>query len=960
MKSLCLLTFFILGIGAAAQTVQNGYVQEYNEKAKKTPLEGVELNVRSAGSTVSGKNGQFALQFLTLKPGEHVSVRRIEKLGYEVFNKEAIEQWNLNPDKPFTVVMCRSDRFKRIRDNYEKVSSESYARQLRKEQAALEKLKTEGKIREEEYNRRLGELRESYERQLDNLDSYIDRFSRIDLSELSATEQEIIDLVQQGRIDEAIARYEEQDYVGQFLRETSQIEEVSVAISRLDSMRTAKKQYRENILAAINRQVETLKLAGGRENNEKAAKILSDVADSDTTDVYWQLRAADFTANLLNDYNHASRYYTTALGNAIRQFGPDHIYTAFVYNLVGNQCNRAAMYDKGIEYHNKALEIYRKQYGEEHPEVATAYANIASGLQDLGRYPEALEYAMKALGIRTKLPAGNQDDIASSYNNIGALYSAMGRHAEALEYFQKKLPLIGEHDRDDLALTYHNIGAAYTDLEHYDEALKYLQKALEISLDIYGENHKSTAGNYNAIADALYLTDKYDEALELYQKSLTILQKLLGAGHPDLAIPMNGIAVVYNDTGRYAEAMEYYRKAEDILIKALGAEHPKVATAYSNTAGVYKKTGQYDKALEYSNKALEIRRRVFGEEHIETAKDYRTTSDLYVAVGDSVSALGCYLRALPVYKAAFGDKDIRIALMDYSVGIIYNTLRDYDKALHYLKESLAIREKLSDTSNEDVITLYNIIAAVCHTKQDYDGAAEYFTKVLAELEKFYGDGDPDGVVAIYHNNIAGEYSMGGRHARAIEHYLKALHIKEKTAGPVSHETEAACERLAVACLAAGDAQGEVSYLLRAGDILEKLPDATPDEVLKLSIYTDGRLRELAAADAAYGAAWQQFRDSCMWVGRIVDGDSPAAAQGMSGTYFILEFGPWKCTGAEDLTDTNNALRGKPKDIVVLKDGTVSAHHFDTNIGMFLTPMRVSAAQREQVMALYRKWKSDGK
>lgn len=60
-----------------AQTTQSGIVQEYNEKAKKTPLPGVELNVRSANTTASDKDGKFSLQFLTLKPSEKVNVRRV-------------------------------------------------------------------------------------------------------------------------------------------------------------------------------------------------------------------------------------------------------------------------------------------------------------------------------------------------------------------------------------------------------------------------------------------------------------------------------------------------------------------------------------------------------------------------------------------------------------------------------------------------------------------------------------------------------------------------------------------------------------------------------------------------------------------------------------------------------------------------------------------------------------------
>ncbi|MDE6023154.1 MAG: hypothetical protein K2G13_06590, partial [Muribaculaceae bacterium] len=105
-------------LSVSAQTVQKGTVQEYNEKSKKTPLAGVELRVRNAGSSISDKNGNFTLNFAIGKPGEHVDFRSIEKKGYEIFNKEALSQWNINPNKPFVIVMCRSDKFKKIRDNY--------------------------------------------------------------------------------------------------------------------------------------------------------------------------------------------------------------------------------------------------------------------------------------------------------------------------------------------------------------------------------------------------------------------------------------------------------------------------------------------------------------------------------------------------------------------------------------------------------------------------------------------------------------------------------------------------------------------------------------------------------------------------------------------------------------------------------------------------------------------------
>lgn len=293
-KTLFFFLFLLPFIGCFAQTVQTGYVKEYNEKSKKTALAGVTLNVRSANSVVSDKNGKFSLQFLTLKPGQKVNVRRIEKSGYEIFNKEAVEQWILSATTPFTVVMCRSDRFKKIRDNYERVSSASYSRQLKKEEDALAKLKKEGKLKEAEYQRQLQQVREDYERQLDNLDNYVDRFARIDLSELSKNEQEIIALVQAGKIDEAIKRYEDEHYAEKYLKEVSDLNMISHAINELEALHAEKKENCDNLFASIQRQVETLVMAGGKENMKKAYDLLKETASVDNANIEGIIYYADF------------------------------------------------------------------------------------------------------------------------------------------------------------------------------------------------------------------------------------------------------------------------------------------------------------------------------------------------------------------------------------------------------------------------------------------------------------------------------------------------------------------------------------------------------------------------------------------------------------------------------------------------------------------------------------------
>lgn len=473
MRSIILYILVIIAtVCANAQTVQLGVVKEYNEKAQKTPLAGVELNVRSAQSTVSDKKGDFSLNFLTLKPGEKINVRRIEKLGYEVFNKEAIEQWNLNPKNPFIIVMCRSDRFKRIRDNYEKVSSESYARQLKKEEDYLAKLKADGKLKDEDYQKQIFKLREDYENQLDNLDGYIDRFSRIDLSELSVIEQQIIELVQEGKIDEAITKYEEQNFVDKYAQEVSQIKEVSNAIDKLEDVKSSKELARDSLLASINRQIETLKIAGGKENFDKIGIILMETALADTTNCVNAIKYAEFCIkqnNLDKAQEILNRYPTS---NMLKE----HYFEALM--LKGNLNSIIGLLPLALDYYKQALSFANDK--DDRHMIAIAYHNIGTILLDQEKHDEALEYLYKTKEIRehnSERSINESYELSTTYGNIARIFENKKDFKNALEYYHKAINLqkiaietdFGKYG-ETLANTYNSIGAVYHDIRDFNDA----------------------------------------------------------------------------------------------------------------------------------------------------------------------------------------------------------------------------------------------------------------------------------------------------------------------------------------------------------------------------------------------------------------------------------------------------------------------------------------------------------
>ena len=93
-------TLLILAIALTtlAQATQPCIVKQYNQKQQKTPLAGVQVEVRGAQTATSAANGAVTLQFATLKPGDRVPFRAATKAGFELMNKTAVEQWNISRD----------------------------------------------------------------------------------------------------------------------------------------------------------------------------------------------------------------------------------------------------------------------------------------------------------------------------------------------------------------------------------------------------------------------------------------------------------------------------------------------------------------------------------------------------------------------------------------------------------------------------------------------------------------------------------------------------------------------------------------------------------------------------------------------------------------------------------------------------------------------------------------------
>lgn len=587
---ICLLS--VVFATSYGQSIQPGFVKEYNERTQKTPLSDVEIVISNASSTASGVKGDFILHFRTLKPGDKVNVRRIEKLGYEIFNKEALEQWFISRDNsPFTIVMCRSDKFKRIRDTYSRVSSESYEKQLKKEEARLRAERKAGKLKEAEYEAALKKLNDEYDQQLENLDNYVDRFARIDLSELSAVEAEIIELVQKGNIEDAIRRYEQQNLEEKYKEQVAVGRKAQAGIDALTTVKAESQMSCDSLFSSILRKNEMLKLAGGRENFEKIGKSLKETALNDTSyfAAVWEYAEFAYSQNIFED---AAHFY-----DICSRLSTDRIEKLKISQRKGALLLKQNRFRESEYSFMAALKIsmqlweidstnYRSYVADVQNDIAHLYAKMRNFRKAENFFQQA-QYNYKVL-------CDNQENFLESMTNLqihlGEMYMDMRQfHCvdtllnQAMKNASSLFNTLPDKYRPLMAAAENSLGRIHRYYMRYEEAKTAMNKSLEYGIILYGKNPRAyrpmLAGVYSRLSDLYTLMRDFQGAKNAAEKAIALYDTLIATSTeaylPDIANIRNEQANLCQMARRYTDLKRYVSEGYE-LTKQLYVLYPDV------------------------------------------------------------------------------------------------------------------------------------------------------------------------------------------------------------------------------------------------------------------------------------------------------------------------------------------------------------------------------------------------
>ena len=618
LNLLAILVFMIIApTSALAQCSQDVLVLLYRGDKPKKPLANVSVIASNAGSTTTDNNGRCTLKFKTLTPGDKVTIRRIERPGYEIFNKEILDYWYVSrTNEPFVILMCESKYIKKLRDEYRKGATSTMQKDLTQQESRLSENLKSGVVTKEEYDRKIKQLRNDYEAKLFNIESFIDHLAHADFSVIDETEKHVFDLVKKGDILGAAEEYEKINLVANYAKEVKAKAKLTDDIEKLNKALDLSKADQTEVLNRIKRQVSLLRIIGGKENIEKTYKLYDDLLKADTTN--FEI-AHDYALYLIRSKkrNEAKKIVKYCL-NSNDYY--DKIRTASLQARIMYNENDWEEEVKFLEpvYEQLILESIvnrnSEHYLKERCIIADQLSNAFISLRDTIKAAYYVEKAMADALLQYDKMYNNETkrQLVEAYNTA-FMYSyrfdidittGIKMIEEAISLQEELYKAETSYNAALLAFLHEHIGAMYLKMERNDAESNYfteIVKHFQLACDLYEEAYK-----YNPIAYLSYLPEAFKNLGNAFitynnhrdlEKAKLAFDKcefyLDNYANKEMLEYTKGLAAFYLSIIEYYILLEDYNQALDYALKAekcyleLYAKNPK--TYKKSIVYLYKK-----------------------------------------------------------------------------------------------------------------------------------------------------------------------------------------------------------------------------------------------------------------------------------------------------------------------------------------------------------------------------------
>ena len=377
----------------------------------------------------------------------------------------------------------------------------------------------------------------------------------------------------------------------------------------------------------------------------------------------------------------------------------------------------------------------------------------------------------------------HQEALANSYADHADIQCKLQNYSQAVLSAKRaldiRLELRGE-EHSSTAASYHSLGVTQHEIGDFSSARQSAQRALDIRRKLFGEKHSTTADSYHLLGITQHELGDFSSALQSKLRALDITLKLFGENHSSTAYSYHSLALTQHEVGDFSSALQFTQRALDIRLKLFGEEHSSTADSYHSLGILQHKLGDVSSALQSTQRGFDIRLKLFGEEHSSTADSYYYLGTTQHALGDFSSALQSAQRELDIRIKLFGEEHSSTANSYHSLGLTQHEVGDFSSALQSTQRALDIRIKLFGEEHSSTADSYYSLATTQHALGDFSSALQSAQRELDIRLKLFGEEHSSNAKSYYLLRTT-QYALGD-FSSALQSAQRELDIRLKLFG----------------------------------------------------------------------------------------------------------------------------------------------------------------------------------
>lgn len=788
----CFCTALLISVSLSAQVSQKGNVRIFN--SQHTPLPGVQLMAIGAPATDTDNNGEFCFHFLNHKAGTAISSPQAYKKGYEVVNSDMLNGWILSEKRSLDIVMAPEGTIEEQKNHYYAIAIAHFSKLRNKTVQEINHLYAQQKITQAERAQRLKELAEENHTFMNMLDKYAEKFARINPDDITQIEKQVLKLVEDGKLTEAIELYNNSGLIVQARQKLQQRTQADEDIDLL-----AERMYRYADLCA---------LAGGKENEQKAYDTYKWIAEilPDRFSYVLKYVLQKITLGEQDLEEWADRCQKLAFDEK------SLIQVLNLKTLIATNIRKD--YSKAFEYNQQALEILQQAQeampsGDYLAVMQITLNQTAYLLEAIHEWEQAEEvYLSNIKNLEEQIAVSDNQlfiriqkgSLLDSYTSLMRLYS----QKEDLEKARQTAAKIKEISLNDPDLD---------EEKRISIELNYLDMLLDFAMNAgqMKEAYKIAAEAY-AKAEVLYQKNPITKAVQFLQRYIIYLQ--LSIDSETDAFPERAELL------RTRIEQEFTSLSADFKINALHNLEMMYSTYYSRKGNQPEERRSLTKAYQYAKQLNELNASLFFQEIFYARAKY---IDVLIAESKNQKAAqeALELDALYSIQSAWGYYNLNV---ESCMGVALVCGGYYELGLKYLERVKEEREKelkKYPDNNElkaNTCTTYNNLSMGYSKLKKYKQALKEQLKAYTLMKDLYAQNKVQlgSNYMLITMNVSVNYYQNGDNQQAL-HYLEE-------ASAIAEEMKALFPQYF--------ATYPIVVKLAKGDLLSKLSQPGAQELLK--------------------------------------------------------------------------------------------------------------------------------